>query len=99
MKFRLYLSGIFLSLFFTFSLLESLAQSKSKTTQINTEGFFTLDQVDDHWWLISPQGKPFFSIGINHIDPASLRYPENIHIWEEKVQCQYHRMVREIRKT
>lgn len=46
--------------------------------------FFSLEQVDNHWWFITPEGKPFFSIGLNHIDPASLRYPENIHIWEEK---------------
>lgn len=50
----------------------------------STIGFFSLEQVDNHWWFITPEGKPFFSIGLNHIDPASLRYPENIHIWEEK---------------
>jgi len=52
--------------------------------QYNNNGFFTLEQLDGHWWFIDPDGKAFFSIGINHIDPASLRYPENIHIWEEK---------------
>ncbi len=46
--------------------------------------FFTLEQRKGHWWLIDPEGKPFFSIGLNHVDPASLRYPENIHIWREK---------------
>ena len=33
---------------------------------------------------MTPEGSPFFSIGINHIDPATLRYPENIHLWREK---------------
>ena len=33
---------------------------------------------------VIPDEKPFFSIGLNHFDPASLRYAENIHIWEEK---------------
>ncbi|MCS7470001.1 hypothetical protein NZK35_25410 [Stieleria sp. ICT_E10.1] len=37
-----------------------------------------------NWWLINPAGKPFFSMGLNHIDPASLRYPENLAIWREK---------------
>lgn len=60
------------------------AQTKLKTTQENTDGFFTLGKVDDHMFFITPEGKPFFSLGINHIDPASLRYPENIHIWKEK---------------
>lgn len=49
-----------------------------------SEGFFTVDLRKGHWWLITPQGEPFFTIGLNHIDPASLRYPENIHIWHNK---------------
>ena len=56
----------------------------AKTTQLETDGFFTLGQEDGHWWLIDPDGKPFFTLGMNHIDPASLRYPENIHIWNDK---------------
>ena len=55
-----------------------------KTTQVDPDGFFTLGRRKDHWWLITPDGKPFFTMGLNHIDPASLRYPENIHIWREK---------------
>jgi len=56
----------------------------ARTTQVEPDGFFTLGQRDGHWWLISPDGKPFFTLGMNHIDPASLRYPENIHIWRDK---------------
>lgn len=56
----------------------------TKTTQTEPDGFFTLGQRKDHWWLITPDGNPFFTIGLNHIDPASLRYPENIGIWREK---------------
>jgi len=47
-------------------------------------GYFTVANREDHWWLITPDDKPFFSLGLNHIDPASLRYPENIHIWRDK---------------
>lgn len=60
------------------------AQNKTKTTQSNTKGYFTLGKVDGHIFFITPDGNPFFSLGLNHIDPASLRYPENLHIWEEK---------------
>ncbi len=60
------------------------AQTRLKTTQQSPEGFFTLGKEDDHFWFITPKGEPFFSLGINHIDPASSRYPENLHIWEEK---------------
>lgn len=55
-----------------------------KTTQAKPDGFFTLDKRKDRWWLITPEGKPFFSVGINHIDPATLRYQENIEIWRKK---------------
>ncbi len=50
----------------------------------DTKGFFTVEHRNNRWWLITPKGKPFFSIGLNHVDPASLRYPENIHIWRNK---------------
>lgn len=55
-----------------------------KTTQTAPKGFFTLGRRGDRWRLITPDGKPFFSMGINHIDPATLRYPENIDLWREK---------------
>lgn len=58
----------------------SIKISLSKTSK----GFFSVDRRNGRWWLITPDGKPFFSIGLNHIDPASLRYPENIHIWQDK---------------
>ena len=44
-----------------------------QTTQTEPDGFFTLGKRKDHWWLITPEGEPFFTIGLNHIDPASLR--------------------------
>lgn len=56
----------------------------AKTTQPAPQGFFTLGRRRNHWWLITPDGKPFFTLGLNHIDPASLRYPENIGVWQEK---------------
>lgn len=59
--------------------------SKSRTENISN-GFFKVDFRKNHWWLITPDGDPFFTIGLNHIDPASLRYPENIHIWRDKYQ-------------
>ena len=33
--------------------------------------------------LADPSGEPFFSIAMNHIDSATLRYSENIDIWRE----------------
>ena len=62
----------------------SAAVKATATTQSEPAGFFTLGQRDGHWWLITPDGESFFTIGLNHIDPATLRYPENIRIWREK---------------
>ena len=58
--------------------------ARARTTQIDSGGYFTLGRRKDRWWLITPDRKPFFSMGLNHIDPATLRYPENIDIWKEK---------------
>ncbi len=49
-----------------------------------TTSYFTLRREAGRWWFFTPAGKRFFSIGLNHIDPASLNYPENRHIWHEK---------------
>ena len=65
-------------------LLDPARASEVKTSQVEASGFFTLGKRGDHWWLITPDGKPFFTMGLNHIDPASLRYPENLDIWREK---------------
>lgn len=46
--------------------------------------FFRLDQRAGHWWFITPQGQPFFSIGINHLDSATLRYVESGDVWRRK---------------
>ncbi len=62
-----------------------LGAEKSGLKKVSNS-FFTLDNRKDHWWLITPEGNPFFSIGMNHIDPASIRYPENIHLWRDKYQ-------------
>lgn len=46
--------------------------------------FFSLGQRGGRWWLIAPDGSPFFSIGLNHIDPSPLRYLSNGDLWERK---------------
>ena len=54
--------------------------------KLKSDLFFSVKEVDGHWWFIDPEGNPFFSIGLNHIDSTGLRYPDNIHIWREKYQ-------------
>ncbi len=49
-------------------------------------GRFRVEQVDGVWWFVTPDGRPFFSAGINHVssntdyEPKTGRYPyhENI---------------------
>jgi hypothetical protein len=46
--------------------------------------FFSIGKCAEHWWFITPDGQPFFSIGMNHIDSAALRYRESGSVWWEK---------------
>lgn len=60
------------------------SEDAKATTQTEPDGYFTLSQRKGRWLLITPDGQPFFTMGLNHIDPASLRYPENLEIWKDK---------------
>jgi hypothetical protein len=48
--------------------------------------YFTVTQSGGHYFLKDPEGALFFSIGINHVDSAPLRYPENGPLWNTKYQ-------------
>lgn len=75
--------------------LGDLGHAAVKTTQPEPKGFFTLDKRHDRWWLITPDGKPFFSVALNHIDSTSLRYAENLKIWREKYGNSQRRWIEE----
>ena len=60
------------------------ARISSKSLNEAPENFFTIKYANKHFWLKTPNGEPFFSLGLNHFDPASLRYPENIDIWRNQ---------------
>ena len=45
-------------------------------------GFFTVEKRKDRWWFVTPEGKPFWSIGMNHIDAAAIRFVESDGVWE-----------------
>jgi hypothetical protein len=51
---------------------------------LKATGFFRLEGGGREWRLVDPEGHPFFIVGINHVDDASLKYDENIHIWRER---------------
>ena len=56
----------------------------AKTTQKNAKGFYTIGKRGGRWWLLTPEREAMFSVGLNHIDAATLRYDENAAIWREK---------------
>jgi len=52
--------------------------------------FFKVKKIKDRWWLIMPSGEIFFSIGLNHFDPSTMKYKENISIWKNKYNSNIH---------
>ena len=69
-----------------------------QTTQMNAKGFFTIGKRNGRWWLVTPEGKRFFSIGINHIDSATLRYTENAYIWRDKYGNSMQKWLKQVRE-
>ncbi len=51
--------------------------------KIQTKGFFRVSKIKNRWWLLTPDSQLFWSIGINHVDPATLRYTDSLDVWEK----------------
>lgn len=49
-----------------------------------TNGYFRLRHDPDRWWLVSPEGRRFLSIGVAHAEPTNLWYPHNLDIWRRR---------------
>ncbi|HIE09380.1 MAG TPA: hypothetical protein EYP65_05970 [Armatimonadetes bacterium] len=45
----------------------SPAGPKGLSLKFEGTGFFRVEKVGEFWWLVDPEGKPFFSIGVNAI--------------------------------
>jgi hypothetical protein len=56
---------------------------------------FTVTQRNGRWWFSTPDGAPFFSLGLNHIDAAPLRYLESGDIWWNKYGNRMERWLKE----
>jgi hypothetical protein len=66
------------------TLLASLAVAALCRAAGQSPRFFAVAQRKGRWWLITPENRPFFSIGLNHIDPSPLRFTTNGGLWERK---------------
>lgn len=51
---------------------------------MNKTGYFNIQNKNGRLMLVDPEGKPFYTIGLNHTEEANLKHPRNIHIWEER---------------
>jgi len=60
-----------------------------------SEKFFTLARRGGRWWFVTPEGAPFFSIALNHIDPSPLRYTANGDLWARKYGNSMERWLKE----
>ncbi len=58
-------------------------------------GFYQVHEIDGRWWLITPEGNKFYSMGVNHFDLAVLKYPDNVHIFREKYGASDERYIKE----
>lgn len=67
----------------------------SRAAAAESKRFFTVAQRRGRWVLIAPDGKPFFSLGLNHIDSSPLRYAESDGLWEKKYANSTERWLKE----
>jgi hypothetical protein len=59
--------------------------SKRPGTSLNKSiGFYKVDKKNGRWWLVSPNNDYQFSIGLNHLDPAAIRFSESEGIWDTR---------------
>jgi hypothetical protein len=51
---------------------------------LGATGFFRVEHRD-RWWLVTPDGNAFLSLGLNHVAPGLLCRPYNIDFWREQI--------------
>ncbi|MDQ0799013.1 agarase [Arthrobacter sp. SLBN-112] len=47
-------------------------------------GRFGVGFEQERWWLFTPEGNAFFSLGLNHAEEADLKHPYNIQLWNTR---------------
>lgn len=56
---------------------------------------FHVAERDGRWTFVTPEGERFWSIGMNHLDSATLRYPESGDAWDRKYGNSQERWLKE----
>jgi hypothetical protein len=52
-------------------------------------GWFHTERIGNRWHLVDPQGRPFFSLGVNHVVPQGYADPTGRKRYEEAVLEKY----------
>ncbi len=52
-------------------------------------GFFRVEQIAGQWWLVTPEGHPFFSTGINALRFSGTPTADGVKHYEEAVKEKY----------
>lgn len=61
----------------TLTLLTTLLLAMPNPTLAAPAGFISVQQQAGVWWFVSPLGKPFLSLGANHVEPVYWQSPSN----------------------
>ena len=67
----------------------------TRTIRADGTGFFRAEEIGGRWWLVTPEGHGFISVGMNHIDLAALKHADNIYIFRERYGSSTDRFIEE----
>ncbi len=56
-----------------------------KGKQFESTGYFYLEQGEDRWWLVTPEGNAFLINGQDHVSPGAINRPYNRDHWNKKL--------------
>lgn len=56
---------------------------------LHTTGFFHTEQINGKWWLVDPDGHPFWSAGINHVNSVGTPDKNGHATYAETVAAKY----------
>ena len=73
----------------------AMVGASSRALPAEQAGFFRTAECHGRWWFITPEDEVFFSLGLNHIDSAPLRYGEAGDLWRRKYGNSMERWLKE----
>lgn len=65
------------------------AYNGSLKVQTEASGYFRTEKIGEQWWLITPDGHPFFSTGINVLGPHGTATHDGVRHYYENIIALY----------